>query len=609
MPRTRHDVAKLLRRVYNIVTPSEELQKDVSSGEGVNNWWQKRRPQALTSSKSIIRGIEDLTIPLLKHVPPSPEIFSDRSPYARAGVRTYKNAVAVKDNFVTTTLDTTCASAILQGFKGNEPSTVARILQEEGMIISHKTNMDEFGMGSHSTHSIYGAVQNGQCDFAQSAGGSSGGSAMTVAQGVVKYAIGSDTGGSVRLPAAYTGTFGFKPSYGRISRNGLVPYANSLDTVGIIAMTADNIKQIFKMLDVHDPKDPTSLNLSSRERIHDVRNRRHHEFWDNYRRVKDTVVRPIHHDFTEREWIVEPNPQRYEPSSMPLTSRTRRIGYPVEYNIAELHPLVHATWIRTLSYLESLGHEVVPVSLPNTSLALAAYYVLAPAEASSNLAKYDGVRYGISLDQEYDQTSESVLYAQYRDQGFGDETIRRILLGTYMLSSTAMDNYFVQAQRVRRLVQQDFNKVFRMSHPLLSSASSNKAGVDYLLTPTAPTPPPLLKDVENMTSLDAYMNDVFTVPASLAGLPAISIPAIPPLLPNNHTSPQYNIGMQLIGQYGDDMAVLGFARRWFDYKFDFEAEGGRKTKRMIVYDDFAPALKRRLRTEELMARKMMAGEQ
>lgn len=599
MPRTRRGVAELIRQPFR-------NQKDVISVDGLSKWRDGYRPRALTSSRSVVRGIDLRSVPL---TPPSSEIFSDRSTHRRPGIRTYQNAIAIKDNFVTETLDTTCASAILQGFRGNEPSTVARILQEEGMIISHKTNMDEFGMGSHSTHSFYGAVQNGQGALAQSAGGSSGGSAMLVAEGKVKYAIGSDTGGSVRLPAAYTGTFGFKPSYGRISRSGLVPYANSLDTVGIIAATVDDAKQVFELLDQHDPKDPTSLNAQSRTRIHDVCNLRIQKFWHNTGRANDSVIRPIVHGFTEQEWVEEGNRGQRKPPSLPLVRRTRRIGYPVEYNIAELHPLVHATWIRTLSYLESVGHEVVPVSLPNTPLALAAYYVLAPAEASSNLAKYDGVRYGSVTDQEYDQSLESPLYAQHRGEGFGREATRRILLGTFMLSSTAMDNYFLQAQRVRRLVQQDFNSTFRMSHPLLSGSSFNEMGVDFLLTPTAPTPPPLLKNIKTMTPLDAYMNDVFTVPASLAGLPAISIPTVDPLLPIQHTSPQHNIGMQLIGQYGDDSALLNFARRWFDYKFDFEAEGPQRTKRMNVYHVHGPSLKRKLRTVELLARRMMSGDQ
>lgn len=249
-------------------------------------------------------------------------------------------------------------------------------------------------------------------------------------------------------------------------------------------------------------------------------------------------------------------PERPEPNA------PYRIGFPIEYNIQELHPSVRQAWIRALTILEATGHQIVPISLPSTQAALSAYYVLAPAEASSNLAKYDGVRYGQKSKQ-----NGGRLFAAHRGAHFGQEVKRRILLGTFSLSADAIDNYFIQAQKVRRLVQQDFDLVFRMKNPLHDTVKPEPQGVDFILCPTAPTPPPLLAEVRRQTPLDAYMNDVFTVPASLAGLPAISIP----MLPENKMqySPETMVGMQVIGQYGTDEEVIKFVRREFEQREDW----------------------------------------
>ncbi len=247
------------------------------------------------------------------------------------------------------------------------------------------------------------------------------------------------------------------------------------------------------------------------------------------------------------------SPAQYQ---QPPRDTRRRIGVPVEYNIQELSGSVRNAWLRTLSFLEQRGHEIVSISLPATKHALSAYYVLAPAEASSNLAKYDGVRYGIRPDHNSDSAG-GVLYSQTRGQNFGAEVQRRILLGAFSLSADAIDNYFIKAQRVRRLVQKDFDAVFRMKNPLRDEPEPSEQGVDLIICPTAPTPPPLLEDLSKSTSVDAYMNDIFTVPASLAGLPAISVPA-PQGDPTGPTVERF-IGMQVIGQYGDDWEVLRFA--------------------------------------------------
>lgn len=381
-------------------------------------------------------------------------------------------------------------------------------------------------MGSHSVNSVHGPVHNPLSGKELSAGGSSGGSAVAVQLGDADLALGTDTGGSVRLPAAYTGIAGYKPSYGMLSRFGVVPYANSLDTVGILSKDALSIQDIVFKTGLHmehDPDDPTSLQSETRQRC-----------------------------------------SKAIPSSLPPLSNVT-IGIPAEYNIEELDPAVREAWAATAASLEAQGARIVTVSLPSTKEALCAYYVLAPAEASSNLAKYDGVRYGVR--SENGDAAGDTLYSEARGAGFGDEVKRRILLGTYSLSSEAIDNYFIQAQKVRRRVQQDFDKVFSLENPLYEprqfdladmasdTALEDKRGpvqVDFLLCPTAPSFPPEINDLKTKSSVDAYTNDVFTVPASLAGLPAVSVP----VWPKGSSLP---VGMQLIGQFWDDQRLLGMA--------------------------------------------------
>ncbi|KAH6981044.1 Glutamyl-tRNA amidotransferase subunit A, mitochondrial [Ilyonectria sp. MPI-CAGE-AT-0026] len=437
--------------------------------------------------------------------------------------------LAVKDNIATVSLPTQCASHILSSHPSPFEATVVRQLRARGATVVGKTNMDEFGMGSHSINSVHGAVKNPLAeDRDVSAGGSSGGSAVAVKLGDADIALGTDTGGSIRLPAAYTGTVGYKPSYGMISRFGVVPYANSLDTVGVLAK---DVKPIYDLIfgtglyKEHDPKDPTSLQEASRQRCSDS-----------------------------------------SPSRLPNLSQIN-IGIPIEYNISELEPSIRDAWVAAASKLESLGAQLIPISLPSTKEALCAYYVLAPAEASSNLAKYDGVRYGVRGEGS-DAVGET-LYSEARGAGFGEEVKRRILLGTYSLSSEAMDNYFIQAQKVRRMVQKDFDRVFKLDNPLYepeqfdlsdmaeATGMEDKRGpmqVDFILSPTAPTFPPRLEEVQRQSSVDVYMNDVFTVPASLAGLPAVSIPA-------KVEGSKFPAGLQLIGQYWDDQRVLLMAEK------------------------------------------------
>lgn len=462
--------------------------------------------------------------------------------------------IALKDNLVTTEQPTTCASHMLEGFRGVSASTVAQLLEKGGFQVVAKTNMDEYGMGSHSINSAFGAVSHGIGTQKMSVGGSSGGSARVVAGHAVQVAIGTDTGGSVRLPAAYCGIVGFKPSYGMISRNGLVPYANSLDTVGILATNVRDCLTVFRSLNKHDPADPTSLSKDSRYRMS------HALLARSQGHVQSTLIRGIgQRDKDETAQISLQAKRRWYGNRAQYLPTKRRIGVPQEYNIREMNAYVRQGWLRTLSALTDMGHEVVSISLPHTRQALSAYYVLAPAEASSNLAKYDGVRYGKSRDSNIADNEGGVLYANHRGTYFGDEVKRRILLGTFSLSAGAMDNYFIQAQKVRRLVQSDFNNVFRFPHPLMDNSSENLDGVDYIVVPTAPSLPPLHSDLAQQSLLDSYVNDVFTVPASLAGLPAVSVPVLPheDLPPH----PDRNIGMQVIGQFGDDIPILNFARQ------------------------------------------------
>jgi aspartyl-tRNA(Asn)/glutamyl-tRNA(Gln) amidotransferase subunit A len=386
-------------------------------------------------------------------------------------------------------------------------------------------------------------------DGNRSVGGSSGGSAVAIAGGQADIALGTDTGGSVRLPAAYTRIVAFKPSYGLVSRRGVIPYANSLDTVGVLALDAKQIRGTFRILSKHDPRDPTSITPNTRKRFKQEQR----------------------YPFTERKIDLELNSTHPASGSSnpPLTNI--RIGVPVEYNIAELSEEVRTAWKTTLRLLEKGGAKIIPISLPNTKHALSAYYIIAPAEAASNLSKYDGVRYG-SRSAASDGAGD-VLYSQTRGDGFGGEVKRRLLLGSYTLSSEAIDNYFIKAQKIRRLVQQDFDRVFSTPNLLRpreqfnlsdmdeSVSLENKLGpsqVDFIVCPTAPTIPPLLQEVSKQTSVDTYMNDIFTVPASLAGLPAISVPCSLP--DRDQTSSSFGpVGMQIIGQFADDFGVLGVA--------------------------------------------------
>ena len=404
--------------------------------------------------------------------------------------------VAVKDNIVTTGLPTTCGSRILQGYVSPYEATAVRRLREAGAIVVGKTNLDEFGMGSSTEFSAFGPARN-PLDPSRVPGGSSGGSAAAVAAGAVRVALGSETGGSVRQPAAYCGVVGVKPTYGRVSRFGLVAFASSLDQVGVFGRTVDDAALGLEVIAGHDPYDATAADLAVPLYREGARTR------------LDGVV----------------------------------VGRPKEYFPDALDPRIRERCDAALDELRALGAEVRDVSLPHTELAIPVYYVIAPAEASSNLARFDGVRYGLRVEGD----GLRAMYEATRSQGFGPEVTRRILLGTYVLSAGYYDAYYRKAQAVRTLIAQDFARAFA-------------AGVHVLFTPTTPTPAFAIGSTAD--PYEMYMNDIFTVTANLAGIPAMSLPiGLVGGLP---------VGGQLLARHFDEATMLGVA-----YALESALTGGR----------------------------------
>ncbi|MFN2564730.1 MAG: Asp-tRNA(Asn)/Glu-tRNA(Gln) amidotransferase subunit GatA [Gemmatimonadaceae bacterium] len=380
--------------------------------------------------------------------------LGDSEPGALLGV-----PVAVKDNIATLELPTTCASRILAGYVSPYEATVVTRLRAAGAVVVAKTNMDEFAMGSSNEYSAYGPARNPHAPE-RVPGGSSGGSAATVAAGIVPIALGSETGGSVRQPAAFCGVVGVKPTYGRVSRYGLVAFASSLDQVGVFGRSVDDAARGLEAIAGRDPLDSTSAN----------------------------VLVPHYH----------------KASAKPMDGVV--IGRPKEYFPETLDPSIRALCDRALEAYRGLGAQVRDVSLPRTELAIPVYYIIAPAEASSNLARFDGVRYGLRV------TGDGLrgMYEATRSQGFGPEVTRRILLGTYVLSAGYYDAYYRKAQQVRTLLAEDFRAAFA-------------GGVDLLFTPTTPTPAfPI--GARSSDPYEMYLSDIFTVTANLVGVPAMSVP-------------------------------------------------------------------------------------
>ncbi len=365
--------------------------------------------------------------------------------------------IAVKDNICTREFPTTCASKLLACYRSPFEATAVARLKAMGMVVQGKTNLDEFAMGSSTEHSAFGPTGN-PWDPQRVPGGSSGGSAAAVAAGEALAALGSDTGGSVRQPAALCGVVGLRPTYGLVSRFGLVAFASSLDTIGPITRTVRDAALLLSVISGHDPRDSTSLPLPPQDYTHGLR-----------------------------------------PHLAGL-----RLGLPKEYVPKELGPEVLALVERWCALIEELGGQVISLSLPLTEYALPTYYLIASAEASANLARYDGVRYTLRVPGE----GVREMIAQSRTLGFGPEVKRRIALGTFALSAGYYDQYYGKAQRVRTLIAREFAEAFTQ--------------VDLIFGPTSPTP--AFRRGEKADPLSMYLSDLFTIPAALAGLPAISIP-------------------------------------------------------------------------------------
>ena len=413
--------------------------------------------------------------------------------------------IGMKDLFATKGVQTTAASHILEGFTPVYESTVSGRLWEAGAGMLGKLNLDQFAMGSSNETSYFGNVispwRRGGGDNAPLApGGSSGGSSAVVAARIAPGATGTDTGGSIRQPAAFTGISGIKPTYGRCSRWGVVAFASSLDQAGPMARDVRDCAILLENMAGFDPKDSTSLDL--------------------------------------------PVPKWEAGLSSDL--KRKRIGIPKEYRVDGMPAEIEALWQQGIDWLKDAGAEIVEVSLPHTKYALPAYYIIAPAEASSNLARYDGVRYG--LRELADGQNLQEMYAATRAAGFGDEVKRRILIGTYVLSAGFYDAYYTQAQKVRALIARDFDNAW--------------AQCDLLLTPTAPSAAFALGE-KSADPLAMYLNDVFTVPSSLAGLPAMSVPG-------GLDKDGLPLGLQIIGKPLDEQGVLN-AGLAIEQRADFTA--------------------------------------
>lgn len=396
--------------------------------------------------------------------------------------------VALKDILATTDAPTTAASKMLEGYVSPYDASVVARLREQGAVFLGKTNTDEFAMGSSTETSAFGPTKN-PWDTTRVPGGSSGGSAAAVAAREAAIALGSDTGGSIRQPAGFCGIVGLKPTYGRVSRFGLLPFASSLDQIGPFTRTVEDAAMMLRAISGQDPRDSTSADI-------DVPS----------------------FDMSFREDL-----------------KGVKIGVAKEYSVDGMEAGVDATVKEALKQLEALGADLVEVSLPHTDYALATYYITAPAEASANLARYDGIRFGNRVDGQ-DLTDT---YMQTRGQGFGAEVKRRIMLGTYALSSGYYDAYYVKAQKVRTLIRQDFEQAF--------------ASVDAIVTPTSPT---VAFELGSRTDdpYAMYLADVFTIPANMAGIPGISMPC--------GFSDGLPVGLQLLGKSFDEANLLGIAHAY-----------------------------------------------
>ena len=394
--------------------------------------------------------------------------------------------LAVKDLFCTKNIRTTAGSKILENFIPTYESTVTQNILNEGGIIIGKLNCDEFAMGSSNETSFFGNVQNPISENLVP-GGSSGGSSSALAAKLTPATIGTDTGGSIRQPASFTGTVGLKPTYGSCSRYGIVAFASSLDQAGPMTQNVKDCALMLEVISSYDNKDSTSV------------------------------------DFKRGQYLKDLNEN----------IKGKKIGIPKQYRVDGMPKEIDELWKKGMKIIQDNGGEIIEINLPNTNYALPTYYIVAPAEASSNLARYDGVKYGFRSKGE----NLIDMYEKTRSEGFGDEVKRRIMIGTYVLSSGYYDAYYLKAQKVRRLIKNDFDEAYKK--------------VDAILTPSPPSSAFKIGEKTN-DPVSMYLNDIFTVPINLAGLPAISVPA-------GHDKAGYPLGLQVIGKAFDEQNILNIA--------------------------------------------------
>ena len=394
--------------------------------------------------------------------------------------------IAVKDLFCTKDVKTTAGSKILNNFIPTYESTITENLWKEGSILLGKLNCDEFAMGSSNETSFFGNVQS-PIGKNLVPGGSSGGSASALAAKLTPATIGTDTGGSIRQPASFTGTVGLKPTYGACSRYGIVAFASSLDQAGPMTRDVKDCALLFDIISSYDIKDSTSVNFKRKNYFKELNN----------------------------------------------SIKGKKIGIPKEYRVDGMSKEIEDLWQKGINIIKASGAEVIDISLPNTKYALPAYYIMAPAEASSNLARYDGVKYGFRSEGK----NLIEMYENTRSEGFGDEVKRRIMIGTYVLSSGYYDAYYLKAQKVRKLIKNDFDEVYKK--------------VDAILTPSTPSSAFAIGE-KSKDPVSMYLNDIFTVPINLAGLPAISIPG-------GYDKKGYPLGLQIIGKTFDEQNIINIA--------------------------------------------------
>jgi len=413
--------------------------------------------------------------------------------------------MAVKDNILIEGVKTTCASKILEQYIAPYDATAVNKIKKEGAVILGRTNLDEFAMGASTENSAFFPTKN-PADLSRVPGGSSGGSAAAVAAGMAVWALGSDTGGSIRQPASFCGVVGLKPTYGAVSRYGLVAFASSLDQIGPIARTVDDAEIAFNAIRGKDERDMTSVELNFKSQIPNSKSRFHREYSTRSAQI--------------------PNPKSQIKNLV--------IGVPKEYFVKGIDSDVEKTIRNAIKKIEELGAKITEITLPHTEYALPAYYLIATSEVSANLARYDGIKYGLSKQEK----NLLGVYLESRGKGLGVEVKRRIMLGTYALSAGYYDTYYLKAQKVRTLLKKDFDEAFLK--------------VDAIFTPVSPTA--AFKIGEKITDpLSMYLSDIFTVSVNLVGLPAVSVPV-------GLSAGGLPVGLQIIGKPFEENKILGIAK-------------------------------------------------